>query len=127
MKWLAGIISVAIVAVGVSVGPFQAQADDDDECKGGKCPLMDWMNANMQAAYDKEDLKALEKHLNTAAGYAPDPSWNKGDNGWEKIAKGAAAKAKAGDFKGVRTSCKTCHKAWRKKYRAEHRSKKLPK
>ena len=126
MKWLGVFCSVSVLVAGLTVGVFTAQAGDD-ECKGGKCPLGDWMEANMQAAYDKEDLKALEKHLEKAATFAPDPSWNKGDNAWEKIAKDAAAKAKAGDFKAVQASCKSCHKTWRKKYRDEFRSKALPK
>ena len=98
---------------------------------GGKgqpsCPLQGWMEKNMQVPYDNEDLRGLASALEKVAGMAPDKKWNAGDKGWEKIAKNAAAKAKAGDFKSVKKSCKSCHKAWRKKYKAEHRMRPVPK
>jgi cytochrome c556 len=84
------------------------------------------MENEMQPAYDKEDLRALEALLTKVVAFAPDPKWNEGAQGWSKIASEAAAKAKAGDFKAVQTSCKSCHTAWRKKYRAEHRPRALP-
>jgi cytochrome c556 len=110
------------------VGAPAATADDACGEEGQpKCPLQGWMEQNMQAPFEKEDLKALGAALEKAAKMSPDPKWNEGATGWAKIANDAAAAAKAGDFKAVRESCKTCHKAWRKQYREQHRKKALPK
>ena len=80
----------------------------------------------MQAAYDKEDVKALEGLLAKVVEFVPDAKWNEGAQGWSKIATEGSAKAKAGDFKAVQATCKSCHSAWRKKYRTEFRPRPLP-
>ena len=89
------------------------------------CPLQGWMEKNMQDPFDAKDLKKLADSLEKAAGFVPDPAWNEGANGWSKIAKDAAAAAKAGNFEAVQKACKTCHKAWRSKYKKEYRMREI--
>jgi len=120
---------VAVMAAAVLAGSLfeqpKAQAEDDEACKGGKCPLHDWMEKELQEPMDAGDLKKVAASLEKVGSYAPDPKWNEGDNGWSKLAKEGAAAAKAGDAKAVGATCKSCHKAWRKEYKEKHRSKAL--
>lgn len=113
------LISAALVVTGLLGWQSAARADDDG-------PLAHWMEANMQSALEAGDLPKLAAALEKAAAFAPDPSWNQGDTSWEKIAKDGAAKAKAGDMAGARASCKGCHTAWRKKYKAQFAQRPLP-
>jgi hypothetical protein len=101
--------------------PVQAEDAKCGEKGQPACPLQGWMEKNMQEPFDSKDLPKLAAALETAAGFVPDPKWNDGATGWAKIAKDAAAAAKAGDFATVQQSCKSCHKAWRNKYKKEHR------
>lgn len=87
------------------------------------CPLQGWMEKNMDANVEKNDTKALAAAFEKAAGFAPDPKWNDGASGWSKIAKEGAAAAKSGDMAAAKKTCKTCHKAWRDKYKKEFRTK----
>lgn len=87
------------------------------------CPLQGWMEKNMDPAVEKNDGKALAEAFEKTAGFAPDPKWNEGANSWSKIAKDGAAAAKGGDIAAAKKLCKSCHKAWRDKYKAEHRTK----
>src|SRR5689334_11698035 len=120
---------VAVMAAAVFAGSFydqpKASAEDDEACKGGKCPLHDWMEKELQEPMDAGDLKKVAAGFEKLAAYAPDPKWNEGDNGWSKLAKDGATAAKAGDAKAAGASCKSCHKAWRKEYKEKHRSKPL--
>lgn len=119
---------VAVMAAAVFAGSLYEQpkaSADDDECKGGKCPLHDWMEKELQDPMDAGDLKKVAAGLEKLAGYAPDPKWNEGENGWTKLANAGAAAAKAGDAKAAGVSCKSCHKAWRKEYKEKHRAKPL--
>ena len=120
---------VAVMAAAVFAGALYEQptasADDDDACKGGKCPLHDWMEKELQEPMDAGDLKKVAASLEKLGAHVPDPKWNEGDNGWAKLAKDGAAAAKAGDAKAVGATCKSCHKAWRKEYKEKHRSKAL--
>ena len=118
----------ALVAVSALAGSPTATADDACGEEGQPaCPLQGWMEQNMQTAFEKQDLKGLAVALEKASKFAPDKKWNDGPTGWAKIANDAAAAAKAGDFKAVRESCKTCHKAWRKQYREQFRKQPVPK
>lgn len=119
----------ALVAATALVGAPSAQAGDAKCGEEGQpmCPLQEWMEKNMQAALDANDLAKLATLLDQAAAFAPDPKWHEGDKGWEKIAKDGAAKATAGDLKAVQATCKSCHSAWRKQYKAQHRPRALPK
>jgi len=102
----------------------------DEACgeKGQKsCPLQGWMEDNVQAPLDDGNLKKVAEALEKAATFAPDKKWDEGDSGWSATAKKGAAAAKAGDLKAVKASCKTCHKAFRKDYKAKHRMRAVPK
>lgn len=82
-----------------------------------RCPLQAWMEDHLQSALDHEDLPTLAKGLTRAATFVPDPSWNSGAQGWATIASGAADAAKRVDMAAVKAACKSCHKAWRAKYK----------
>ena len=114
-----------LTAVAALVTTPSAQAKDDKCGEKGQpsCPLQGWMEKNVQMPMEDKDYKKLAASLEKAATFVPDPAWNKGDNSWEKLAKASATAAKTGDLKTIKKSCKTCHKAWRKKYKAEHRKK----
>jgi hypothetical protein len=87
------------------------------------CPLQGWMEKNMDPAVEKADGRALAAAFEKAVGFVPDPKWNDGDSGWTKIATAGAAAAKSGDIAAAKKECKTCHKAWRDKYKASFRMK----
>jgi len=91
------------------------------------CPLQGWMETNLDANVDKGDMKAVAAAYEKLAGFAPDPKWNEGDSGWSKIAKAGGEAAKKGDLAGAKAQCKTCHKAWRSKYKDAFRTKAVPK
>ena len=110
---------------GWSKRDVRIRADATEACKGGKCPLHDWMDKELQTPMDAGDLKKVAASFEKLASFAPDPKWNDGDTGWSKIAKDGAAAAKAGDAKAAGAACKSCHKAWRKDYKEKHRSKPL--
>lgn len=116
---LVALVSTAISTFAVLGWQSAAQADEDG-------PLAHWMETNLQAAVEAGDLAKLATGLEKAATFAPDPSWNQGETSWEKIAKDGAAKAKAGDLAGAKASCKGCHTAWRKKYKAQFAQRPLP-
>jgi hypothetical protein len=85
------------------------------------CPLQGWMEHNLQQPLDAGDLAHVAAGLARLAHFAPDASWNAGATGWDKLATDATAAAKAGDVARVKQACKTCHKAWRAKYKASFR------
>ena len=87
------------------------------------CPLQGWMEKNMDPAVDKKDGKALAEAFEKTIGFVPDPKWNDGDSGWTKLSKEGAAAAKSGDIAAAKKTCKSCHKAWRDKYKKEFRLK----
>jgi len=80
------------------------------------CPTQAWMKANMAVAAASADGPALAKGLDYIAAHAP-----AGMGNWSGIAKGGAAKAKAGDIDGAKASCKSCHDQYKAKYKAEVR------
>lgn len=120
-----GIIAVLAAAMAAGFMVQQPKASADEECAPGKCPLHDWMEKELQDAMDAGDLKKVAAGLEKVAGFAPDPKWNEGENGWSKLAKAGAAAATAGDAKAAGATCKSCHKAWRKEYKEKHRAKPL--
>lgn len=91
------------------------------------CPLQGWMETVIDPAVDKGDLKALAAAYDKLAGLAPDPKWNEGDSSWSKISKAGAEAARKGDAVAAKVQCKTCHKAWRSKYKDSFRTKPVPK
>jgi cytochrome c553 len=74
------------------------------------------MKANMGPAAASGDGPDLAKGLDYIAAHAP-----AGMPNWSGIAKGGAAKAKAGDIDGAKAACKSCHDQYKAKYKAEVR------
>ena len=122
------LVSVLVLSSGIAAAALlpQSPAQAEEAC-GGKgqpsCPLQGWMEKNMDAAVEKADAKALAAAFEKSAGFAPDPSWNEGETSWSKIAKAGADAAKSGDIKAAKKECKSCHKAWRDKYKKQFRTK----
>ncbi|HET8933070.1 MAG TPA: hypothetical protein VFN67_06520 [Polyangiales bacterium] len=118
------VVSGGIAAAALSMPQPAAQAEEACGAKGQpSCPLQGWMEKNMDAAVEKNDTKALAAAFEKSASLVPDPKWNDGDTGWAKIAKAGADAAKGGDVAAAKKECKTCHKAWRDKYKKEFRTK----
>jgi hypothetical protein len=89
------------------------------------CPLEAFMEHEVDIPMEKGDLAKVAAAMTRTAGFVPDASWNAGAQGWATIANGAAAAAKAGDTATLQQSCKSCHKAWRKKYKETFRAQPL--
>jgi hypothetical protein len=118
------VLSGGVAAAALVRQPASVQADDKCGEKGQpSCPLQGWMEKNMDTASEAGDTKALAVAFEKAIGFVPDPKWNDGDSGWTKIAKDGEAAAKSGDLAAAKKTCKTCHKAWRDKYKATYRMK----
>jgi hypothetical protein len=90
------------------------------------CPLQGFMEQNVDLPMERGELAAVAAALRSAAGYAPDPSWNDGPKGWRALALAGAEAAQAGDAPGLEQSCKDCHRSYRKRYKDEFRSRPLP-
>lgn len=126
MKRFAIVTTFAAAVAALSLWNLPAASAEDAKCgeKGQpSCPLQGWMEKNVDEPMSKGDLAKVGVALEKVAGFAPNPKWNEGDNGWSKIAKDGAAAAKAGNADGVKASCKSCHKAWRNQYKKEFRTK----
>ena len=122
-------VFVCISALAWTASLPKAQADGPTCGEKGQpsCPMQGWMETNMDGAVDKADLKALATAYEKLAGFSPDPKWNEGENSWSAISKAGAAAAKKGDLAEAKAQCKTCHKAWRKQYKATYLLKPVPK
>jgi hypothetical protein len=121
---------VCVGALAVSTWSPTAQAEAEAKCGGSgqpNCPMQAWMEKEMEGPEDKGDTKALAVAYEKLAGMAPEPKWNEGETGWAAISKAGADAAKKGDMVAAKAQCKTCHKAWRSKYKDSFRSKPLPK
>jgi hypothetical protein len=82
------------------------------------CPLQKWMRANMGAAQAAGDMAALGKALDHAATLSPDATWTT----WVQFAKQGSAAAAANDMNGAKAACKSCHDAYKDKYKAQFRT-----
>ena len=80
------------------------------------------MEDHLQASLDAEDWPALAQALARVSKFAPDASWNSGAQGWTALANDGASAAKQSNGATTRQACKSCHKAWRAKYKASYRS-----
>ena len=78
--------------------------------------MQGWMKSVMAAASSSGDGEKLASALSYVAAHAPP-----GMGGWSAIASAGAAKAKAGDIDGAKTSCKQCHDAFKAKYKSTMR------
>jgi len=119
----AGLFALAHVGTGST-----AQADGTCGAKGQPpCPLQGWMENNVDPAVNKGDTKALAGLFEKIAKFNPDPKWDTENPSWSGIAKAGADAAKAGDLAGAKAQCKSCHKAFREKYKTSFRMKPVPK
>jgi len=117
------VVSGFVAAVALVQQPKASAVDACGEKGQPSCPLQGWMEKNMDPAVDAKDSKALAAALEKSVTLVPDPKWNEGDNGWAKLAKEGAAAASGGDIAAAKKSCKSCHKAWRDKYKTQFRTK----
>jgi hypothetical protein len=119
------LVAIGMLAVLTIFGqPLASAGDAACGAKGQpSCPLQGWMEKNMDAAVEKADAKALAAAFEKAASLVPDPKWNEGDSGWAKIANSGASAAAKGDISAAKKECKSCHKAWRDKYKLTYRTK----
>jgi ABC-type glycerol-3-phosphate transport system substrate-binding protein len=105
-----------------------AHADGTCGAKGQpSCPLQGWMETNMDPASQKGDTKALAGLFEKVAKFNPDPKWDAENPSWSGISKAGADASKAGDLAGAKAQCKSCHKAFREKYKTGFRMKPVPK
>jgi hypothetical protein len=82
------------------------------------CPLQKWMRANMGSPLAAGDMAALGTALDHAATLSPDATWTT----WAQFAKQGSTAAAAKDMNGVKASCKSCHDAYKDKYKAQYRT-----
>ena len=122
LMWV--LVMCGAVAATALVQQPRVRADGTCGEKGQpSCPLQGWMEKNMDPAVDKKDGKALAEAFDKTSAFVPDPKWNDGENGWSKLSKEGADAAKSGDIAAAKKTCKSCHKAWRDKYKKEFRMK----
>jgi hypothetical protein len=128
-SWLWGSFGVLLLAAlaatprlaaadGPTSAPAQAPAPAACGTSDNPCPLQKWMRANMGAPLAAGDTDALGKALDHAAAFSPDPTWTT----WAQFAKQGSTAAAAKDMNGVKASCKSCHDAFKDKYKAQFRA-----
>ena len=88
----------------------QSELDCDDA--EISCPLYDWQTEHAEPAVQDRDTAKLAQVLHQIEFYAPDASWNEGENGWARIARRGAVAAEAGDFDEARKACRNCHREY---------------
>jgi hypothetical protein len=121
-SWFVLLAAVVLGSGALALVPAVATADDA-ACgsKDNPCPLQKWMRANMGPASANGDLPALAKALDSAGGFSPDSTWT-----WAKISKDGADAARKGDLATAKAACKTCHDAYKDKYKSQFRTKAVP-
>jgi hypothetical protein len=120
--WLWGLFGALLLVGTVAVPQLAgAQAPPPAACgtMDNPCPLQKWMRANMGTPLASGDTDALGKALDHAATLSPDATWTT----WAQIAKQGSTAAAAKDMNGVKAACKSCHDAYKDKYKAQYRSK----
>jgi hypothetical protein len=122
------VLGAGLFALGHAGLGSTAQADGTCGAKGQpSCPLQGWMEQNMDPASQKGDTKALAALFEKVTKFNPDPKWDSENPSWSGISKAGADAAKAGDLAGAKAQCKSCHKAFREKYKSTFRMKPVPK
>jgi hypothetical protein len=127
-RWAWGLVAgVMLGAAAIGAAPT-ASADDSCGSKENPCPLQKWMRQNMAPANASGDMGALATDFDKVAKIAPDPKWNGADPkaNWDAISKAGQAAAKANDAAAVKAVCKSCHDAFKDKYKAQFRTKPVP-
>ena len=114
----------AAVTLGATTIPMKAAfADDACGTKENPCPLQKWMRQNMAPALAAGDNAGLAAALDKVAATSPDASWAT----WSTLAKQGSDAAKKGDLASAKAACKSCHDAYKDKYKAQYRTKSPPK
>ena len=92
----------------------EREDQSDLECENDdvSCPLHDWQIEHAEPAVQDRDTDKLAAVLHQIEFYAPDASWNEGENGWARIARRGAIAAEAGDFDEARKACRNCHREY---------------
>ena len=85
-------------------------------------PLGKWMKPNIGTPLAGEDFPTLQKNLALVSSKVPSPDYDK----WAEISKKGADAAGNQDTKGVKASCKSCHDAYKEKYKKEFLTKAFP-
>ena len=115
-------VEVADASGAVAATPSASASAKTFAC-GGKtnpCPLEAWMKKNAQPAVASGDTAELAKALEATVKFAP-----AGYSNWASFATAGATAAKSGDLAGAKASCRNCHDAYKKKYVAEIRDRKI--
>jgi hypothetical protein len=122
------IAGILIGSAAIAAAPTPASADGASGSKESPCPLQKWMRDNMGKAMADGDMDAVAKALDKVSKIAPDPTWNGNDPNanWDAIAKAGISAAKSKDTDAVKATCKTCHNAFKDKYKATFRTKAVP-
>jgi hypothetical protein len=127
-RWAWGLVGGVMLGAAAMAAAPSASAEDACGSKENPCPLQKWMRQNMAAANASGDMAALATDFDKVAKIAPDPKWNGADAkaSWDAISKAGQAAAKAGDAAAVKAACKSCHDAFKDKYKAQFRTKAVP-
>ncbi|MBX3225791.1 MAG: hypothetical protein KIT84_30560 [Labilithrix sp.] len=80
------------------------------------------MKENANPPMQKPDLPALAEALDKMVAFAPPGS---DYPNWVSISKDGAAAARNGDAQAAKASCRSCHDQYKKKYKAEIRTRKI--
>lgn len=118
------IAKMMVMGALLGVSAIAAPVSADETCgeKGQKpCPMQGWMEDNVQVPMEDGDYKKVVAALKKVADMAPDKKWNEGDKSWAEMTKEGIKAAEAEDLKALKKSCKSCHKAFRKEYKAKYR------
>lgn len=92
-----------------------------------RCPLQAFMEDEIDRPLEDGALEQVAAAMAKVAKMAPDPAWNAaGPTGFRGLAEAAAAAARANDVPTLQQTCKSCHKAFRREYKAKYRPRPLP-
>ena len=80
----------------------------------------------MTPRMNAKDWQGMADSLERAATLAPPNYATTGYTNWVSIAKDGANAARAADLDAVKAACRGCHEQYKKKYRAEMRSRPIP-
>jgi cytochrome c553 len=84
------------------------------------------MEENLDRPLEAGELSRVASGLARVATFVPDARWNDGAQGWATLAEAGVKAAKSGDRALIDATCKACHKAWRRNYKADFRRRALP-
>lgn len=123
--WLSAgaMLGVAVLLGALTFVPRSAFADDAGAASScgttdKPCPLQKWMRTNMGTPLANGDIDTVGRALARVIALSPDPSWA----GWVEAVNAGAAASKNKDIAGLKASCKSCHDAYKEKYKSLYRA-----